>query len=261
MLKSIGVVVLIELVSLLLALALILMIIRYRGFRRLVVKAFQRLTTGFPRILNFFFEWHRLPTWMGLLCVYMFREDLRRKNLYGTDRKPGPDAPPPPKPSPHQLHWRSVDGPFNDLSNPEMGADLARFGRNMPADYSYPEAEPGLLSPNPKLVADRLLTRQNFIPAESLNLLAAAWIQFQTHDWFRHMASQTAGDDLLIDLAADDPWPDPTRKMRIRRTAQDPLRGPEEKGLPPTFQNRSSHWWDLSSIYGASDAQMSELRS
>jgi hypothetical protein len=261
MLRFIGFVLLIQLVTAILVGAFVWLIIRYPRIRRLLVGAFQKLAILFARVLNFFFSWHRLPTWMGLLCVYMFREDLRRKNLYDTDRQPGPDAPPAAKPLPHQLHWRSIDGRFNDLSKPEMGADLARFGRNMPVDHCYPETEPGLLSPNPKLVADRLLTRQQFMPAESLNLLAAAWIQFQTHDWFRHMASRTEGDDILIDLADDDPWPDPGRKMRIRRTASDPLRGDEEKGLPPTFQNRSSHWWDLSSIYGANESQLGELRS
>lgn len=30
------------------------------------------------------------------------------------------------------------------------------------------------------------MTRKEFIPATTLNLLAAAWIQFQTHDWFVH---------------------------------------------------------------------------
>jgi hypothetical protein len=30
------------------------------------------------------------------------------------------------------------------------------------------------------------MARKTFIPATTLNLIAAAWIQFQTHDWFFH---------------------------------------------------------------------------
>lgn len=32
----------------------------------------------------------------------------------------------------------------------------------------------------------RLMTRDQFIPAKQLNLLAAGWIQFNLHDWFDH---------------------------------------------------------------------------
>ena len=30
------------------------------------------------------------------------------------------------------------------------------------------------------------MTRDEFIPATTLNVLAAAWIQFEVHDWFSH---------------------------------------------------------------------------
>ena len=35
-------------------------------------------------------------------------------------------------------------------------------------------------------VAQKLLHRDTFHPARSLNILAAAWIQFQVHDWVNH---------------------------------------------------------------------------
>ena len=35
-------------------------------------------------------------------------------------------------------------------------------------------------------MSQRLLARTEFKPATTLNLLAAAWIQFQVHDWFDH---------------------------------------------------------------------------
>ena len=36
------------------------------------------------------------------------------------------------------------------------------------------------------MVSQQLLHREHFIPARSLNMLAAAWIQFQVHDWVDH---------------------------------------------------------------------------
>ena len=54
------------------------------------------------------------------------------------------------------------------------------------------------------MVSRELLTRHDFIPATSLNLLAAAWIQFMVKDWFSH----GAGDPQHF---SNCPWPQMTR--------------------------------------------------
>ena len=61
-----------------------------------------------------------------------------------------------------------------------MGAIGTPSGRNMRVDRD--QADRG----NPRDVSDLLLTRDRFIPAPSLNMLAAAWIQFQVHNWANH---------------------------------------------------------------------------
>ena len=43
-----------------------------------------------------------------------------------------------------------------------------------------------IMTPNPRVVSRELLTRDAFVPATTLNMLAAAWIQFMTRDWFSH---------------------------------------------------------------------------
>ena len=150
---------------------------------------------------------------------------------------------------PHWQRARSSDGRWNDPSDPDMGAVTRRFGRNVPLEHTVPEGLPGLLEPSPRLISRRLLVRDSFVPATSLNLLAAAWIQFQTHDWFAH-GKPEAGDEFQLPLEAGDPWPtgDP---MLVRRTPADPDRSPDDAGRPPTFRNRASHWWDGSQIYGS----------
>jgi hypothetical protein len=42
------------------------------------------------------------------------------------------------------------------------------------------------MRPNPRTVSRELLTRETFLAAESLNLLAASWIQFMLCDWLSH---------------------------------------------------------------------------
>ncbi|WP_410972003.1 peroxidase family protein, partial [Salmonella sp. SAL4445] len=66
---------------------------------------------------------------------------------------------------------RTADGTFNDLERPEMGSALTRFGRNVPLAQTYREPEPALLSPSPRTVSRELLTRREFQPATTLNVL------------------------------------------------------------------------------------------
>ena len=208
-------------------------------------------------VINRFVEWHKLPTPFGLFNLLAFRKVLREKNLYSTqparDTNFGNI-----KRDVHQLYRRTAEGSYNDLDDINMGSAGTRFGRNVPIEYTFPEPVPALLSPSPRTVSRRLMTRDTFKPATTLNLLAAAWIQFMTHDWFNH-GENRLDDPLLIDVADDDPWFE--KPMQIRRTAADPTRKPDEADRPPTYVNAVSHWWDASSIYGCDDDTCARLRT
>src|ERR1043165_9645772 len=86
---------------------------------------------------------------------------------------------------------------------------------------STPESDQRLLDPNPWLISRTLLTRDSFQPATTMNLLAAAWIQFEVHDWFAH--GSVATRPWVVPLRDDDPWPQ--RPMRVERTPPDPHPG------------------------------------
>ena len=58
---------------------------------------------------------------------------------------------------------RTVDGTFNDLKCPMMGATGARFGRNVPLTETFPDTA-NLLNPNPRDISHELFTR-NDVPA------------------------------------------------------------------------------------------------
>src|ERR1700747_2060744 len=103
--------------------------------------------------------------------------------MYDTS-PPIPKVPPDITCDPHSLYARRSDGTCNDLGHPEMGAAGQRFGRNVPRGMTFPEKEPALLSPSPRLISQRLLARESFRPAQTLNLLAAGWFQVQTAQWF-----------------------------------------------------------------------------
>ncbi len=204
-----------------------------------------RALIAFAEALDRTIGWDRLPKPLGIITLAGVREKLRAENLYDSGRGPL-DHPPfvdPNEPLAY-LTSRTVDGTYNDLRAPLMGGLGNRFGRNVPLDAAYPDPPDRLLDPNPRLVSRRLLTRDQFQPASTLNLLAGAWIQFEVHDWFDH-GKNDPNDPWLVPLEDDDPWPD--HPMRIYRTPKDPSSDPSG---PPTFITTDTHWWDASQIYG-----------
>src|SRR5712691_2270366 len=157
--------------------------------------------------------WDRLPLPVAMLTLIGLRNRLRQKNLVDTGR--GPLDKPDVSDHPRHMTARTLDGTYNDLDDPLMGSIGSRFGRNVPLDRVYPEPEDRLLSPSPRKVSLELMTRDTFKPATTLNLLAAAWIQFEVHDWFSHNTND-AGAPWQIELEQDDPWPQ--NPMEILRT-------------------------------------------
>src|SRR4051812_8148699 len=211
-----------------------------------------KLLTSAASALDRRYGWDKLPLPLGVLTLIGIRTRLRKENLYDTgesDAKPSaPDG--------RERTERTMDGSWNDLSRPAMGMIGQRFGRNVPLAKTFPEPEPRLLEPNPRLVSRKLLTRDEFKPATIVNVLAAAWLQFEVHDWLSH-GKNVPEEPFELELADDDPWHQ--RPMRIERTRRDPSH--ENAATPPTFVTGDSHWWDGSQIYGNDPALARALRS
>ena len=196
-------------------------------------------------------DWWELPLPAALLQLVHFREDLRRFNLYDTETPANgaePETAEPPK-------YRTYDGSHTDPTSPSMGKTGMRFGRNMPLEATYPQ-EQSLFDPSPRDVSNELLNRDSFKPAETLNILAACWIQFQNHDWFSH-GDNSETEFFEVPLDAEDEWSD--RPMAVRRTHPDSTNAGGE--LPPTYVNKVTPWWDGSQIYGSTEERNRELRS
>lgn len=203
------------------------------------------------------YGWHRLPRPLGVLVLFGVRNVLREKNLFDTNAQPAVDLPPLGPPDPAHRRGRTIDGSHNDLDEPRMGMVGSRFGRNVPIEHTFQEPQPEIMTPSPRLVSRKLLTRHEFQPAPTANALVATWLQFMIRDGFSHGTSPTE-KPWEVPLEDDDPWPD--RPMRIMRTPPDPTRPPGSE-LPPTYVNTQTHWWDLSQIYGSSEVEQQMVRS
>jgi hypothetical protein len=212
------------------------------------------------RLLNRRIEWYRLPFLLSLLNLLALQRDLRRRNLHAA-----PDPTPAPEPGNRDVRgMRTADGSYNDLACPAMGMRGTRFGRNVRLKYAYGEQQDTLLKPNPRVVSNELLARREFIPVPHLNLLTAAWLQFMTHDWFSH-GDNDPRRPIEVPLPPGDSWQGgPTNRpghMSVHATLADPQRTDADEGMPATYRNDVTHWWDGSQVYGSSEARILQMRS
>ena len=214
------------------------------------------------RAVNRYLPWYRLPVRLGLLNLEALRHVLRSRNLFDSEvREAPPQARPvPPVPPGEDVRVRrTFDGTSNDLSAPEMGSVGSAFGRNL-----RPDLRPHLFDvPSPIAVSQQLLYRDTFRPARSLNLLAAAWIQFQVHDWVNHRRYPLGQDDVRVPLPPGMTWrntPDGPVEHEMRIAGNIPFGGPGSNPMSPVFPNATTPWWDASELYGADLAKSNQLR-
>ncbi|KAB2898644.1 MAG: peroxidase [Kofleriaceae bacterium] len=204
-------------------------------------------------------NWYReSDTKKRLAKLATMRSRLESGNLWDTNRVSSPQTF---ACDPYTTNNRTIDGTCNDQAKSWMGSVGSRFGRNMNPNGWFAQAETTtLMSPSPREVSRILFTRDSFKPVPFLNMFAAAWIQFQVHDWFNHTLSQHAYHD--IPLAADDPFRlDGQTVMKVAKTAPDPSRLQSEAAMGPTYPNEVTHWWDGSQIYGSDPVTAARLRT
>ena len=213
------------------------------------------------RFLNSFIPWYRMPlSLLEIANLDVLRRDLRNHNLIDPLESSGLvpntavddfDV--------KKVAARQSDGTYNDLTDTSMGKAGSIFGRNMPLHALRPPTEDSVLTPNPRHISNTLLARDSFQPATTLNILAAAWIQFQVHGWFNHTKLDSVFNTESfweIPLDDDDPWRKLDNVMRIPKTNV----ARKTQANIPVFENTETHWWDASQIYGNNDKETSQLR-
>ncbi|KAJ7250682.1 heme peroxidase [Mycena rebaudengoi] len=198
-------------------------------------------------------KWWNLPLYLALIYLGVTRSELSSHNLYDTYL---PGEFPISSCAGINTAARTLNGLCNNLETPGMGAAGTRFSRFVPINATYSETDT-LYVPNPRTISQELFKRKSFTPATSINNLAAAWIQFQTHDWFSHGEPNDPNNYLSFDLPAKDPLRATGQtNMTIRATVTQ-----KHTGRPNTYTNLHTHWWDLSQVYGADEETHAKLRT
>lgn len=210
-------------------------------------------------------NWYRRRLFLGILTLAHMREYLNKNNLKSTyaENSLVGFQPMGQKPPDGVTHFRTANGTWNNLGNPKEGAAGTRFQRNVANTAIHPETGVKLMTPNPREVSRRLLTRGNTMKEiPFLNLLAAAWIQFQNHDWISHGENQLR-EAHKIPLMESDPARTKYRQthMFVAKTQSDPTYQSKGEQTSITYINEVTHWWDGSQIYGSAQKTTDYLRS
>ena len=202
-------------------------------------------------------QWYEHPSLiLQVKALAELREELREKNLFeGEGIRPND--------RPRRAHRRGQARPHRRTGR-STTCPIRGWARRAPASAATRRSSmtithtKKLLDPDPRLISRKLMARDSFKPAGIVNSFAAAWIQFENHNWFFH---GNGDPDKVIDipLGAGDDFPQ--NPMQIRRTI--PMNGKEiVDGQPaPVFANTETHWWDGSQIYGTGKEKQSEVRT
>src|SRR2546423_3105237 len=99
-----------------------------------------------------------------------------------------------------------------------MGSTGSALPRNVAPKRIKPEPPPRLHDPSARRVSLELMTRDEFKPATTLNILAAAWIQFENHNWFFHGRGRE-DETMEVPVEDSDDWHE--HPMQVRRTVSE----------------------------------------
>ncbi|KAF2493084.1 heme peroxidase [Lophium mytilinum] len=219
----------------------------------------QRVLIATFHFVNRFIPWYKLPSYIGAINLDALRIELRANNLhdgYASSAAQG-NRIDEPLTNKRFVNARNSDGKFNSIELPRMGCSGVRFGRNFSRVNTPKPTDEQLWNPNPRMLSEQFMTRKSgtFIPATTLNLLAAAWIQFQVHDWVNHETNDQTYD---IPLPPGDKWPH--GHMKLPHTKPDSTLHPSDVKCPG-YKNTNTGWWDGSQIYGSSEPATQILRT
>jgi len=159
--------------------------------------------------------------------------------------------------------YRTVDGSFNNLANPQWGSAGENLLRFVPAAYADGMSAPsGADRPNPRVVSNSLFEQSGLLN-DPLQLSDFCWVfgQFIDHD----IGFTPDGSEFLpIPVPAGDPWFDPANSgqsiIPMMRNAFDPASG-NAPSNPRAHPNVVTAFIDGSAVYGSNDEMATWLRT
>ena len=221
-----------------------------------IEKGFGKVNATVFRQVNRVTDWWNLPTPVALLNLRGLRDDLRESNLFDTRgaarqrRAATTDDLP---------EHRTYDGSRQDPTDPEHGQ-----GRHAASAATRPPRRPSpsrcrsgwsrtrARSPTGCCCATSSSRRPPERARRLLDPVPEPRLVRPRRERPRHLHRGRARRRTTTGPTAT--------SMKVTATIADRTRT-GKSGLPPTFVNTVTHWWDLSQIYGSTEERNRELRS
>lgn len=159
--------------------------------------------------------------------------------------------------------YRTYDGSYNNLNNPEWGSAGSNLLRVAKASYADGISAPaGTERPNPREVSNTLFAQDGLLNDPlTLSDFCWAWGQFIDHDIG---LTPDGGETAFIQVPAGDPYFDPNSAghaiIPMMRNLFDPNTGTSEDN-PRQHPNVITAFIDGSGVYGSSDTHAAWLRT
>ena len=177
------------------------------------------------------------------------------------DRRDGPRS----TPAPIEFDTRSIDGRFNNLADPEMGAAHTPLLRRLAPDYADGiSALAGAARPSPRAISNAVHAQTDDRP----NPLGASDFLWQWGQFLDHDLDLTEGTDPAepapIPVPSGDPFFDPTGSgvatIPFNRSIWDETTGTDASN-PRAQINEITGWIDASNVYGSDVVRAEALRT
>ena len=191
-------------------------------------------------------QWYKLPRLFAMPRLIEIRNELRAKNLHDTEEPALPSARFP-RPRSRAEDDRTVDGTYNDLTCPPMGAATAlrpqRPARARASGHGQPvRAQPARRQPRADDARRRSSRRRSSTCSRPRGF--SSWCT--TGSCTSGRAPRTASTSRSRRATTGR-----TRTMRVPRSVPDAA--PAGSTRPPAYTNPNSHWWDASQVYGCDE--------
>ena len=193
------------------------------------------------------------------------RDDVRDVRDVSPARRFDRQAGPAPTPAPIETADRAIDGRFNNLLDPEMGAAHTPLLRRLPADYADGVAAlAGADRPSPRAISNAVHAQLEDRP----NRLGASDFLWQWGQFLDHDLDLTEGADPAepapIPVPTGDPFFDPdgtgTATIAFNRSIWDGASGSDPTN-PRAQINEITGWIDGSNVYGSDPVRAEALRT
>ncbi len=208
-------------------------------------------------------KWDKMPPTLAAIYLY-FNEQYLRLHLWDAGAEPSTDKKVAGPATESQKKYRTADGSYFDLKDPDMAKAGSRFNQVRKPD-GPPNPNFDKMDPNPFVISEKLQQRAHDAQGNPIikEIPANYWfmqIQDQLHDWFNHEQRPLTDHPVSFTVPKGHPLKPEGGTVILNRTKIDDSVPADYQGAA-IHRNAETSPWDKSSLYGSSAETQAKVRS